>query len=185
VFLPLEWWFRRCVRAEQPPLKNDYESANESLRGGSFTRRETRLAFRILGPLETEKDGRLLTLGGPKQRALLALLLLHANEALDLGRFERFMREGRAALAAGDARQASEKCSAALALWRGTPLADFGEQFGGGEAAAAGQREQPWRGLGAHRCEGLCRARRSSESVSGNARRGPVRRAPAPRRAGR
>jgi len=107
------------------------------------------LDFRILGPLEAEQDGRLLTLGGSKQRAVLALLLLHANEvvprdrlidelwgerapetaatalqgyvsgllkargverivtrapgyllqvepdALDLGRFERLMREGR------------------------------------------------------------------------------------------
>jgi DNA-binding SARP family transcriptional activator len=35
--------------------------------------------FRILGPLEAEQDGRLIPLGGRKQRALLALLLLHAN----------------------------------------------------------------------------------------------------------
>jgi DNA-binding SARP family transcriptional activator len=35
--------------------------------------------FRILGPLEAEQDGRLVPLGGRKQRALLALLLLHAN----------------------------------------------------------------------------------------------------------
>jgi YVTN family beta-propeller protein len=135
--------------------------------------------FRILGPLEVEDDGRVLSLGGSKQRAVLALLLLHANEvvsrdrliddvwgdrapetaatalqgyvsglrkalgaecilthapgyllqieadALDLGRFERLVREGRAALAAGDARRASEKLSGALALWRGTPLADL------------------------------------------------------------
>ncbi len=108
--------------------------------------------FRILGPLEAEENGHLVALGGARQRALLTLLLLHANEviprdrligelwgerapetaatalqgyisglrktlgteriltrgrgyllpvgpdALDLGRFERFMREGRAAL---------------------------------------------------------------------------------------
>jgi len=40
------------------------------------------LDFRILGPLEAEEDGRLLTLGGSKQRAVLALLLLHANEVV-------------------------------------------------------------------------------------------------------
>ncbi len=137
------------------------------------------MEFRILGPLEAEENGRLLALGGARQRALLTLLLLHANEviprdrligefwgerapetaatalqgyisglrktlgteriltrgrgyllpvepgALDLGRFERFMREGRAALVAGDARRASAKLSEALALWRGTPLADL------------------------------------------------------------
>jgi YVTN family beta-propeller protein len=137
------------------------------------------LDFRILGPLEAEEDGRLLTLGGAKQRALLALLLLHANEVvprdrlidelwgeqapetagtalqgyvsglrktlgserivtrghgyllpvepetLDLGHFDRLVREGRAALAAGEVHQASAKLSEALALWRGTPLADL------------------------------------------------------------
>jgi predicted ATPase/DNA-binding SARP family transcriptional activator len=36
--------------------------------------------FRILGPLEVVADGEPLELGGRKQRALLALLLLHANE---------------------------------------------------------------------------------------------------------
>jgi DNA-binding SARP family transcriptional activator len=40
------------------------------------------IEFRILGPLELSADGRLLLLGSPKQRALLALLLIHANEAV-------------------------------------------------------------------------------------------------------
>ena len=38
--------------------------------------------FRILGPLEVSRDGRALPLGGPKQRALLALLLQAANEVI-------------------------------------------------------------------------------------------------------
>jgi YVTN family beta-propeller protein len=38
--------------------------------------------FRILGPLEVEQEGGLLVLGGQKQRALLAVLLLHANEVV-------------------------------------------------------------------------------------------------------
>src|SRR5574337_1067835 len=38
------------------------------------------MEFRILGPLAVEDDGRVLKLGGAKQRGLLALLLLHANE---------------------------------------------------------------------------------------------------------
>jgi class 3 adenylate cyclase/DNA-binding winged helix-turn-helix (wHTH) protein len=42
--------------------------------------------FRILGPLEVLDEGRAVTLGGSKQRALLALLLLHANETLTTDR---------------------------------------------------------------------------------------------------
>jgi DNA-binding SARP family transcriptional activator len=44
------------------------------------------MEFRVLGPLEVEVDGRVLKLGGAKQRALLALLLLHANEAVSRDR---------------------------------------------------------------------------------------------------
>jgi DNA-binding SARP family transcriptional activator len=40
------------------------------------------IEFRILGPLEVEQDGRLLALGGPKQRAVLAGLLLHVNRVV-------------------------------------------------------------------------------------------------------
>lgn len=38
--------------------------------------------YRILGPLEVVEDDRTLPLGGPKQRSLLAVLLLHANEVV-------------------------------------------------------------------------------------------------------
>ena len=38
--------------------------------------------FGILGPLEVTDDGRRVELGGRKQRALLAILLLHANEVV-------------------------------------------------------------------------------------------------------
>jgi SARP family transcriptional regulator, regulator of embCAB operon len=41
---------------------------------------------RILGPLEVLDEGRVITLGGSKQRALLALLVLHANETLSTDR---------------------------------------------------------------------------------------------------
>ena len=40
------------------------------------------MEFRILGPLEVLEEGQALTLGGSKQRALLALLLTHSNETL-------------------------------------------------------------------------------------------------------
>jgi peptide/nickel transport system substrate-binding protein len=42
--------------------------------------------FRILGPLEVRADDRTLALGGRKPRALLALLLLHANEVVSRDR---------------------------------------------------------------------------------------------------
>src|SRR5256884_1544927 len=38
--------------------------------------------YRILGPLEAFADGRGISLGGARQRAVLALLLLHGNETL-------------------------------------------------------------------------------------------------------
>ena len=43
--------------------------------------------FRVLGPLQVvEEDGRSLVLGGPKQRAVLALLLMEANRPLSKDR---------------------------------------------------------------------------------------------------
>jgi DNA-binding SARP family transcriptional activator len=42
--------------------------------------------FRILGPLEALEEGRAVRLGGSKQRALLAVFLLHANETLSADR---------------------------------------------------------------------------------------------------
>jgi DNA-binding SARP family transcriptional activator len=38
--------------------------------------------FRVLGPLEVLDDDEALALGGAKQRALLAILLLNANEVV-------------------------------------------------------------------------------------------------------
>jgi DNA-binding SARP family transcriptional activator len=44
------------------------------------------IEFRILGPLEVLERDRLLVLGGPKVRALLAVLLLHRGEAVSTDR---------------------------------------------------------------------------------------------------
>src|SRR5829696_3916171 len=44
------------------------------------------IEFRILGPLEAEDEGRLVPLGGSKQRAVLAILLLHRGEAVSVNR---------------------------------------------------------------------------------------------------
>jgi len=43
---------------------------------------DTGLVFGILGPLEVRADGTLVHVGGPRQRALLALLLCHANRVI-------------------------------------------------------------------------------------------------------
>src|SRR5712691_8366573 len=44
------------------------------------------MEFRILGPLEVIEDGQALDLGGQKQRALVAALLLTANEVVSSDR---------------------------------------------------------------------------------------------------
>jgi DNA-binding SARP family transcriptional activator len=144
------------------------------------------LEFTILGPLEARRDGRALDLGGARQRAVLALLLLRAGEsvpaarliddiwgerppdtatnvlqsyvsklrrelgrdsivtrangyavvipddALDLRIFERRV----AAANASPTGEAATALRSALALWRGTPLAEFADQPWAGTAAA-------------------------------------------------
>jgi DNA-binding SARP family transcriptional activator len=47
---------------------------------GAVTEIVGRLRFGVLGPLEARRDGVLVRLGGERQRALLAVLLVHANE---------------------------------------------------------------------------------------------------------
>ena len=137
------------------------------------------MEYRVLGPLEALDTGGPLPLGGAKQRALLALLILNANhvvsrerlidelwgdeapetavtsvqiyfsrlrkllpdgslvtrasgyllevepEAVDLIRFERLVREGRSALAAGAPDRAADTIREAIALWRGPALTEF------------------------------------------------------------
>jgi WD40 repeat protein/DNA-binding SARP family transcriptional activator len=52
--------------------------------------------FQILGPVTAYRDGETLSLGGERQRALLALLLLHANETVSTERLaeQLFGRSG-------------------------------------------------------------------------------------------
>jgi DNA-binding SARP family transcriptional activator len=56
-------------------------------------------------------------------------------EAVDLVRFERLRKEGRAALAGGSAAEAADRLRDALALWRGPALAEFDEPFAEVESA--------------------------------------------------
>ena len=44
------------------------------------------MQFAVLGPVEVRRDGRGVALGGPKQRALLAILLLRADEVVSRDR---------------------------------------------------------------------------------------------------
>src|SRR5262247_2354869 len=46
----------------------------------------TSVEFGILGPLEVSRAGRAVPLGGPRQRAVLALLLLEANRVVSMDR---------------------------------------------------------------------------------------------------
>jgi DNA-binding SARP family transcriptional activator len=66
---------------DQERLKRAFEGANGPLKEGA-----TAIEFRILGPLEAVENGRPIALGGSKQRTLLALLLLHANEPVSRDR---------------------------------------------------------------------------------------------------
>ena len=44
------------------------------------------MQFQILGPLEVRRNGTQVALGAAKQRALLAILLVHANELVSSDR---------------------------------------------------------------------------------------------------
>jgi DNA-binding SARP family transcriptional activator len=52
--------------------------------------------FQILGPVTAYRDGETLSLGGERQRALLAVLLVHANETVSTERLveQLFGRSG-------------------------------------------------------------------------------------------
>jgi DNA-binding SARP family transcriptional activator len=61
--------------------------------------------FRILGPLEVVEQGRVLTLGGSRQRSLLALLLTRANEVVSADRLIDELWEARPPRTAANALQ--------------------------------------------------------------------------------
>lgn len=58
----------------------------EPSRVGAFASvTDSQLDFRVLGPLEAVRDGEPVPLDARKPRALLALLLIHANQVADMG----------------------------------------------------------------------------------------------------
>ena len=54
------------------------------------------MEFRLLGSVEAVRGDHALPVGGPKARALLALLLLHANEVVSRDRLLEALWSGRA-----------------------------------------------------------------------------------------
>ena len=72
------------------------------------------MQFRILGLLEVLEDGRPLELGGPRQRALLARLLLHANQVVAAERLLEELWGGAAAEAANALQVAVSRLRRAL-----------------------------------------------------------------------
>src|SRR5690348_2957492 len=75
---------QRCVaRRVFPGAAGAGRGRSLSRRGGTGKRA---MDYRILGPLEARDRDRSLGLGGEKQRALLAILLLHRNEVVSADR---------------------------------------------------------------------------------------------------
>lgn len=190
MILPMPSGRAKHVRpADQRAARRRRDTSGEAdpavVRSAAVTR-SCGVRFRLLGPLEAEAERGPISLGTPQQRAVLALLLLNANEVVSLDRliaelwpgeppdtatklvqvyvsrlrkafeaatspnrdevvvtqspgyllrvghddvdvclFERLLDQGREALSAGNARDAAERYRAALALWRGPPLADL------------------------------------------------------------
>jgi DNA-binding SARP family transcriptional activator len=69
-------------------LQNCCTAATNRLSPSASERQRPRriMEFSILGPLEVRRDGRPIALGGRKQRAVLAVLLLHSNEPVSASR---------------------------------------------------------------------------------------------------
>ncbi|MFI6450600.1 AfsR/SARP family transcriptional regulator [Streptosporangium amethystogenes] len=156
-----------------------------------MTAKSIETQLRVLGPVDVWRDGRSISVVGPKQRTLLALLVVQANRVVshdrllsalwggkvpatgrrllhnhlwsirrllsnanelvgtptgyslrllpghsDLDVFLTETMAGRSAMAGGDAAKASDRFSAALALWRGPALDGTQADFQAAEGAA-------------------------------------------------
>ena len=74
------------------------------------------MEFRLLGPLEVIERRRALDLGPGKQRALLAMLLLHANEVVSTERLiDELWGEAPPATAPRASRSTSPGCASSSA----------------------------------------------------------------------
>ena len=84
---------------------------------------------------------------------------------LDLDRFNDHVASGRQALAAGDPAHAAAALAAALALWRGPPLADFAYELFAADGDRRGSTGYGWR-PSSERIEARPRARPSRRAWS-------------------
>jgi DNA-binding SARP family transcriptional activator len=67
-------------------VRTEVDGGVTSMDTGDTTRSSAAMQFRLLGPLEVVANDRLLDLGGTKQRSLLAILLLNANQFVSTDR---------------------------------------------------------------------------------------------------
>src|SRR5215217_2273039 len=76
-------WPRRLEwrKGAEPPTRSVGSAATRRV-----GRRRSAVQFRVLGPLEVVDGQRRVELGRPKQRAVLAVLLVHANQVVPLDR---------------------------------------------------------------------------------------------------
>ena len=76
----------------------------------------------MLGPLEVTADGQPLELAGARTRAVLATLLVHANQVVSSDRLTEELWPGHSAAKAADSLQVrvSELRNLLLAAWLGT-----------------------------------------------------------------
>ena len=125
-----------------------------------------RLAFGVLGPLEVRLDGAAVRVGGPRQRALLGLLLCHANRVVSRDQLiEELLGDQPAATADRMLRVQVSRLRKALGDGNGQPrlqarppgyllrvedgeldLHAFEQRMSGRAAGARGRRSGPGRG---------------------------------------
>ena len=74
-------WSERCVDVYVTP-RDDADALLNQWNGAGRRAYRPRVDFRVLGPVAAFVDGKPVGLGGPKQRTVLALLLLDAGRAV-------------------------------------------------------------------------------------------------------
>ncbi len=78
-------------RATQSAESAARAEARSQAAGNRLTMGPTPMKFRVLGPLEVTRGDQALALGGAKQRALLAILLIEANHVVALDRLAELL----------------------------------------------------------------------------------------------
>jgi hypothetical protein len=74
--------FQKCFKTVSPGGLVSAAAGEETQAGGGV---DTGLEFKILGPLEVRRGRVPVRVGGPRQRALLAVLLCHAGQVVSRG----------------------------------------------------------------------------------------------------